>query len=84
VLLVSVALLLLDSDFDAGNAAAAKGADVAGLHVYDAVAGSVDSEVTAGESAFAAALAAADLAYDNLTGLNFLATKQFNAQALTD
>jgi hypothetical protein len=74
---------LFDSDFDAWYASAAEGADFAGRHFDDAVAGSVNGEVTAYHSADAWALAHANLANNDLSVFDGLATKQFDTEALT-
>lgn len=71
-----------DSNFGAGHGAAAEGLNAAGLELYNAVVFSVDGKVAADKRAFAGALGHADLAYDNLASLYFLAAKKLNAKAL--
>jgi hypothetical protein len=73
---------LLDSNFHARHAAARESADFAGLEGDDAVFGGVDGEVTAHFGAGTGTLGHADLADDDLAGLNFLAAKKLNAKAL--
>ena len=75
-------LELFDGDFDARDVFAAKGADFARGVFYDAVAGGMDGKVAASHGAFAGALGHADLADDNHTSFNCLATRQLDAEAL--
>jgi hypothetical protein len=74
---------LLDSNFNAANRLASKAANLAGYELYNAVFFSVNSEVAANHGAFASALGSANLANDNLTAANFLATVNLNTKSLT-
>jgi hypothetical protein len=75
-------VVLLNSNFGAGDGAAAEGADFALRIGNDAVAGGVDSEVAADTGANTSTLAHTNLADDNLACLNTLATGNFYAEAL--
>lgn len=72
----------MNSDFGAADAAAAEEPDPACLELYDAVFGGVNREVAAHEGADTGTLGHADLAYDNLAGLNFLSAEKLNSEAL--
>jgi hypothetical protein len=74
---------LYDGNFDTCNAAATKCADLASFVGYDAVFVGMDGEVAADFGANTAALSHADLADDYLADFNFLATKKFDAEALS-
>jgi hypothetical protein len=82
LILVCKRVKLFDSNFGSGNSLAGEETNTAGVELYDTVFCSVDSKVAADARAFTWALGHADLADDNLTGLNFCATKQLNAKAL--
>lgn len=75
--------VLDDADFGASDVLAAEGLELLGFKLNDTVAGSVDGEVAAQGRTVAGALGHTDLADDNLTGLDDLATKQLNPKALT-
>ena len=75
-------LCLDDSNFGAADAAAGEVADFAAGEGDNTVTGSVDGEVTAQLGAVAGALRQADLADDYLADRDFLATRNFDAEAL--
>jgi len=72
----------LDGDFGTGHAAAAKGADFALLVLNHAVAGGVNSKVSAHFGAVTGALGHAGLTDDNLAGFDLLAAIQLHPEAL--
>lgn len=74
----SEASLLLYGYFCSSNCFAGEEADFAPSVGYDAVFGRVNGVVAGGESAVAAALGAAGLAYDYLAGLGLLAAGKLN------
>lgn len=73
---------LFDGYFGAANGFAGKEANAAHCKLYDTVFGGVDGEVAAAERAVTCALGVASLSDDDLTGLNFLATKNLDAKSL--
>jgi hypothetical protein len=81
-ILFEVTAWLLDSDFRTTNRFAGEVAESAGLESYDTVTCGVDGEVAAQLGAVAGALGEADLADDDLAGLNFLSAKQLDAKPL--
>ena len=73
---------LFDDDFGAAHGVAGKTAYAARLEGDDAVLGSMDGVISAELRAFAGALRHADLADNNLAGLDLLACIQLHAKAL--
>ena len=74
---------LLYGNFGTAYGFASKAANLAGLVSDYAITVSVDGVVAANACTNAGALGCANLANDNLTGLNFLTTVDLNAETLT-
>jgi hypothetical protein len=75
--------LLLDSNFGAAYGLACKEANLALDKLDDTIAVGVDCEVAADAGTNTWALRHTNLADDNLTDFNFLATIDFNTKTLT-
>jgi hypothetical protein len=81
-ILLCISNYLFDCNFSTTDRLTAEETHATCLELHDAIFHSMNGEVAAKHGAVAGAFGHTDLANDNLTGLNFLTTKQLNSKAL--